>query len=50
MTLQKHDGLKLGTGETIMSTTDSVLLIVLCVLAIIGSFWMLYGTHPRVPR
>jgi heme/copper-type cytochrome/quinol oxidase subunit 4 len=33
-----------------MSTTGSVVLIVLCVVTLVGSFWVLYGTHPRVPR
>ncbi len=33
-----------------MSATHSVVLIVLCVVTVIGSFWVLYGTHPRVRR
>jgi heme/copper-type cytochrome/quinol oxidase subunit 4 len=33
-----------------MSTTSSIVLIVLCVVTVVGSFWVLYGTHPRVPR
>lgn len=33
-----------------MSTSAAVALIVICVVVVVGSFWVLFGTHPRVPR
>ncbi len=30
-----------------MATDQSVVLIVLSALVVVGAFWMLYGTHPR---
>ncbi len=33
-----------------MSTTSSILFIVLCLATVVGSFWVLFGTHPRPPR
>ncbi len=33
-----------------MSTYSAIVFIVLCIVVIAGSFWVLYGTHPRVPR
>jgi len=33
-----------------MSTTNAIVLIVLSIATVVGSFWVLYGTHPRIPR
>jgi len=33
-----------------MSTTGSIGLIVLGVVTVVGSFWVLFRVHPRVPR
>jgi hypothetical protein len=33
-----------------MSSHSDLILSVLCVVVIVVSFWVLYGTHPRVPR
>jgi hypothetical protein len=45
-TLHEHPW---GRGR-IMSTYSAVVFIVLCVVVVVGSFWVLFGTHPRVPR
>ncbi len=33
-----------------MTTAGSIVLIVLGVVTVVASFWVLFGTHPRVPR
>jgi heme/copper-type cytochrome/quinol oxidase subunit 4 len=33
-----------------VNTGSEIVLIVLCIITIVGSFWVLYGTHPRDPR
>ncbi len=33
-----------------MSTYSSVVFIVLGLVVVVGTFWVLYHTHPRVPR
>ncbi len=33
-----------------MTTHTAVVFIVLCVVVVAGSLWVLFRTHPRVPR
>lgn len=33
-----------------MSTFSAVVFVVLCVVVVVGSFWVLFKTHPRLPR
>ena len=33
-----------------MSGDSNLIFVVLCVVVIVVSFWVLFGTHPRVPH